>query len=218
MDALTWRMFDPLHRKAYQCIVADPPWSFKSYTVGGNRAAERHYPVMSFEDLAALPVQELAAPAGCHLFLWTTGAHLPQAIELIRAWGFKYSGVAFTWIKLKKRFSSGQLRILPTEECDLHLGLGLTTRKNSEICLLARRGNCRRYRKDVREVIMAPVRQHSRKPDEFRNRVAAYVGPEVRVVELFARSRFPEWEAWGNEIDRFDMPVTIAVPDYAAVH
>jgi N6-adenosine-specific RNA methylase IME4 len=77
-----------------------------------------------------------------------------------------------------------QLRVLPTAEMDLHVGLGLTTRKN-EFCLLGRRGNCKRQSKKVREVILAPVREHSRKPDEAYRRIMEYAdGP---YVELFAR-------------------------------
>jgi N6-adenosine-specific RNA methylase IME4 len=55
----------------------------------------------------------------------------------------------------------------------------------------------------VREIILAPVREHSRKPEEFRDRVEAYVGPDVRIAELFARSPRAGWAAWGNEVDKF---------------
>src|SRR5260370_24096485 len=104
----------------------------------------------------ALPVRELAA-RDAHLFLWVTGPCLPQAFALITAWGFRYSSVAFTWIKLRRRYDARQLRTLPTTDADLHVGLGLTTRKNAEFCLLARRGNARLIAQDVREVILSPV-------------------------------------------------------------
>jgi N6-adenosine-specific RNA methylase IME4 len=74
-------------------------------------------------------------------------------------------------------------------------------RHQTEIVLLARRGNCRRRRKDVRELILAPRREHSRKPDEFYRRVEQYCdGP---FVDLFARERRPGWHTWGDETDKF---------------
>ena len=106
--------------------------------------------------------------------------------------------MAFTWIKLKRRYDAHQLRVLPTADADLHVGLGLTTRKNAEFCLLGRRGNARRLAKDVREVVLAPVREHSRKPDEAYARVERYcAGP---YLELFARQRRPGWDSWGDEL------------------
>ncbi len=199
--------FGSLRRGHYAAIVADPPWHFRARTalqVGNwtsRRDAEKHYAVMGVEDIAALPVRELAAP-DAHLFLWTTGPCLRQSFEVIEAWGFRYSAIAFTWIKLKRSFDARQLRVLPTLESDLHVGLGLTTRKNAEFCLLARRGNARRIAKNVREVILSPVREHSRKPDEAYERVRAYcAGP---YADLFARTTRPGWDSWGVEVGKFD--------------
>ncbi|MCW5695815.1 MAG: hypothetical protein KIS96_03660 [Bauldia sp.] len=201
--------FAGLERGSYGAIVADPPWSFRAWTsldkanFPQRRDPEKHYPIMGLDGIKALPVRDLAAP-DCHLFLWVTGPMLPRAVEVIEAWGFRYSGVAFTWIKLRRSYDARQLRVTPTLESDLHVGLGLTTRKNAEFCLLARRGNCKRASKAVREVILAPVRQHSRKPEEFRRRVEQYVGPDVRIAELFARESRPGWATWGLESAKFD--------------
>jgi N6-adenosine-specific RNA methylase IME4 len=156
---------------------------------------------MGIEDIKAMPVQALASPEGCHLFLWATGPCLPLAFDVIEAWGFRYSSVAFTWVKLKRSYQLQQLSTLPLVERDLHVGLGLTTRKNVEFCLLARRGNARREARDVREVILSPVREHSRKPDEFFERVERYaIGP---YVELFSRQERSGWCSWGNEQGKF---------------
>lgn len=199
--------FGTLERQAFGCIVADPPWRFKSRTAlqmknfESRRDAEKHYAVLPLEEIAALPVKELSTPSGCHLFLWTTGPMLPSAIEIMSAWGFKYSSVAFTWVKLRRSYDAAQLRILPSAESDLHVGLGLTTRKNCEFVLLGRRGNCKRMAKNIREVIMTPVREHSRKPDEMFSRVERYCsGP---YVELFSREARLGWEQWGNETTKF---------------
>jgi N6-adenosine-specific RNA methylase IME4 len=104
-------------------------------------------------------------------------------------------------VKLRRGLDPNQLRWWLTES-DLQTGLGLTTRKGSEDVLLGRRGNCRRIAKDVREVILSPVREHSRKPDEFYRRVERYCdGP---YVDLFARERRPGWSVWGDQIDWFN--------------
>jgi len=199
--------FSEFRGNHYGAIVADPPWAFRSFTSvqkpGSEWRAEVHYPTMSVERISSLPVKDLAH-RDCHLFLWTTGPHLPTALDVMRAWGFKYSGVAFTWIKFKRKHNANQLTVLPTADGDLHVGLGYTTRKNAEFCLLGRRGSARRAARDVREVILSPVREHSRKPEEFRERVNRYVGPGVPIIELFARSQYPDWAAWGNEINRFN--------------
>jgi N6-adenosine-specific RNA methylase IME4 len=137
-----------------------------------------------------------------HLFIWTTGPCLRHTFDVMEAWGFRYSAVAFTWVKLKRSFDARQLRVLPTLESDLHVGLGLTTRKNAEFCLLGRRGNAKRNAKDVREIILSPLREHSRKPEEARERIERYCdGP---YLELFARSQRGGWDAWGNQTDKFE--------------
>lgn len=201
--------FGDLPRKYFGAIMADPPWHFRAYTKldktnwSSRRDAEKHYAVMGREDICSLPVGDLAAK-DAHLFLWTTGPCLPFAFDVMKAWGFRYSGIAFTWVKLKKSHNQLQLRVLPTAADDLFTGLGMTTRKNAEFCLLARRGNARRLARDVREIILSPVREHSRKPDETYSRIERYcAGP---YCELFARQPWPNWSAWGNETGKFAEP------------
>lgn len=200
-------IFSDLQRGHFKAILADPPWHFKARTAlqtenfNSRRDAEKHYAVMGLDQIKAMPVKDLAAK-DAHLFIWTTGPCLQQTFEVIEAWGFRYSAVAFTWVKLKRSFDALQLRVLPTLESDLHVGLGLTTRKNAEFCLLARRGNARREAKNVREIILSPVREHSRKPDEVYSRVQRYcTGP---YLELFGRQSRPGWDVWGNEATKFD--------------
>lgn len=191
----------------FRCIYADPPWHFRARTAlqtrnfESARDAEKHYPTMGLDDIMALPVRSLAA-RDAHLFIWTTGPCLRQTFDVIEAWGFRYSAVAFTWVKLKRSFNAMQLRVLPSIESDLHVGLGMTTRKNAEFCLLARRGSARRNAKDVREIIMSPVREHSRKPDEAAARIERYCdGP---YLEMFARAPRPGWTVWGNQTNKFE--------------
>lgn len=196
-------LMDGLPLARFGCIAVDPPWFYKTHTpVISTRDPRHHYKggVMSLKDIAALPVGDVGAP-DCHLFLWVTGPFLEKAFGIIKAWGFRYSGVAFTWIKLKKSHDAHQLRILPTADGDFHVGMGYTTRKNTEFVLLARRGNAKRIAKDVRELIIAPRREHSRKPDEAYSRIESYAaGP---YLELFGREQRPGWTVRGDEAHKF---------------
>lgn len=199
-------LLEGLQARHYGVILADPPWYFKSYAEcvdpkGGDRHVERHYQTMKLPEIKALPVSDFAAKSGCHLFLWATGPCLPQALAVIDAWGFKYSGIAFTWIKLKKTFNPDQLRVLPSLDADFHVGLGFTTRKNAEFCLLARRGNAKRNAKNIRELIISPRREHSRKPEESYERIERYAdGP---FLELFGRSQRSNWTVRGDQAEKF---------------
>jgi N6-adenosine-specific RNA methylase IME4 len=198
-------MDDPLSGlpdKHFACVYVDPPWRFRTYTPAspGNRAPENHYGVMTIEGLRALPVKRIAAP-DAHLFMWTTMPMLEQSFGVLHAWGFAYSSCAFVWLKLRRSFNSRQLRMVSDLAGDMHTGLGLTTRKNAELCLLGRRGSPKRLAKDVREVIVAPVREHSRKPDEAIERIERYCpGPRV---ELFARTSRAGWTSWGRDVGMF---------------
>jgi N6-adenosine-specific RNA methylase IME4 len=186
----------------FSCLVADVPLQFSSNSPSRpGRNAMRHYRCLSAEELSTLPVGDIAAP-DAWLFFWATGPCLPQAFSIIAAWGFKYSGSGFVWIKLRRAYDTNQLRLVSIAEADLHTGLGHTTRKNAEFCLLARRGRPQRLAADVREVVLEPVREHSRKPTEVYRRIERFcAGPRI---ELFARERRPGWVSWGDEIDRFD--------------
>lgn len=186
----------------YGAILADPPWSFKTYSAKGEgRSAVQHYNTMDLEAIKALPVSQWAAP-DCALFMWITFPTLPQALDVMRAWGFEFKTVAFLWTKTNKRHDGG-----PAARGDFFMGLGYWTRANGEACLLGTRGKPTRLARDVRQLIVSPVREHSRKPDEVRGRIQRLVpGP---YLEMFARQRAPGWDAWGNEVDRFE-PICVA--------
>ena len=130
---------------------------------------------------------ELAAPDSA-LFLWATFPQLPEALRLIQAWGFTYKSVAFVWLK-QNRKSPGWF-----------YGLGFWTRGNAEVCLLATRGHPKRQAANVHQFIISPVREHSRKPEEAREKIVALMGDLPR-VELFARQSPPGWDVWGNEVE-----------------
>ena len=142
---------------------------------------------MSIDKLCALPVETLAAKDSL-LFLWATFPMLPEALQLIRAWGFTFKTVAFVWLK--------QNRKSPT----WFYGLGYWTRGNAEICLLATRGHPKRQATNIHQFIISPVEAHSKKPDEARDKIVSLLGDLPR-VELFARQKCPGWDAWGNEVE-----------------
>jgi hypothetical protein len=121
------------------------------------------------------------------------------------AWGFRYSSVAFTWVK-----TNPKAPVLFLDHRSFHIGLGHTTRKNAEFCLLGRRGSPKRLSKAVRELIIAPRREHSRKPEEAYARIEQFcAGPRL---ELFGRQTRLGWEVWGNEATKFDAAVPGEAP------
>ena len=169
----------------YPIIYADPPWRYSAKKVQG--AAENHYPTMSIDELCALPVAELAANDSA-LFMWATFPQLPEALRLIRAWGFTYKSVAFVWLKKNRKADSW------------FYGLGFWTRANAEVCLLATKGHPKRQAADIHQFIISPIEAHSKKPDETRDKIVALMGDLPR-VELFARQTSPGWDVWGNEVE-----------------
>jgi len=149
----------PIRR--YGVIYADPPWNFKNFSEKGTgRNAVAHYKCMDFAQLIAVQPQRWAA-SDCVLFLWATDPMLPKALELIDTWGFTYKTVGFYWAKTNKR---ADLEALSQD--DFFTGLGYWSRANVEQCLLATRGSPPRMAKDVKRLVIAPRREHSRKPDE----------------------------------------------------
>jgi N6-adenosine-specific RNA methylase IME4 len=189
-------MLDGLPRKHYGAILADPPWRFEAWSGKGTaRAAENHYRTMTIDEICDMPLADLATD-DCVLFLWCCWPTLFDAMKLIDSWGFSYKTCAFSWMKAH----AGQIELFQ-DEIETIVGLGYWTRANSEPCLLATRGKPRRLNADVRQGIIAPRREHSRKPDCIHERIERLVaGP---YLELFARQRRPGWDCWGNEIDKF---------------
>ena len=172
-----------LPNKKYNIIYADPPWSYKDKSCQGNAA--QHYPLMKDADICALPIKDIATD-DCVLFMWATYPKLQEALDVIKAWGFTYKTIGFQWIK-QNRSGEGHF-----------FGLGRWTRGNTEPCLIATKGKPKRVSPCVSQLIFSPLRAHSQKPDEVRDRIVELVGDQPR-IELFARQAFPGWDCWGNE-------------------
>ncbi len=169
----------------YSIIYADPPWDHISWK-NGSRRPSLHYPVMSLDEIKNLPILEISSP-DCWLFLWATYPHIPEALEVISAWGFLYKTVAFTWVKRNKKKPSW------------FWGCGSYTRANAEICLLAKKGKVKRVSASVHSIIDSPISEHSRKPEEAKKRILELCGDLPR-IELFARRRSKGWSVFGNEV------------------
>lgn len=96
----------------YHTIYADPPWMERG---GDGRGANAHYPIMKTKEIIALApmVQELAEE-NAHLYLWATNNFLPDALEVMKVWGFRYV-TTITWVK--DRIGLGQYFRGLTEHC-----------------------------------------------------------------------------------------------------
>lgn len=188
----------------FACITADPPWHYRTWSnYNQGRATSTHYSLMEKEEIIALPVKHVAAENAL-LFLWVTNPMLQDGLDTLRAWGFDYSTVAFTWAKTSRSSN-------PTWAPKWHMGLGYWTRANSEICLLGVRGQPKRISKGVRQLLIEPVREHSRKPDIFYSSVERLcAGPRL---DLFGRQLRSGWEVRGNQVDKFQPETAQAAPE-----
>lgn len=171
----------------FDLIMADPPWSYEMYAeTGYTKSPDAHYATLSLDQIKAMPVEALAA-RDCLLWLWAVGPMLPQALEVIAAWGFTFKTQG-QWVKLTKNGKQS-------------FGTGYILRNAGEPFLIATRGAPKTSR-SVRNTIYGRVREHSRKPDEcFRE--AEKLMPEAQRIELFSRQCRSGWQVWGNETDRF---------------
>jgi N6-adenosine-specific RNA methylase IME4 len=184
----------PLPTQKYQCLVVDPPWK---YELRANDKTHRNripYPPMETEEILALPVLELCDRTGAVLWLWTTNNFMAEAYNCIKRWGMSPKTI-LTWVKT-------------TKAGGVHIGVGHWLRNATEHCIIATRGEARSFRHlrtltNQSTVLMAPRREHSRKPEVFYTLVEQLCPVENR-LELFARQRRPGWESWGNEVDKFD--------------
>ena len=168
----------------YVVIYADPPWNYNdalAYKPEGHLAgaASMHYPTMPLSDLKALPVSDLAAENSV-LFLWATCPLLEDALDLARAWGFKYKA-QFVWDKIKHN-------------------MGHYNSVRHELLLICTKGSATPENVKLFDSVQSIERtKHSEKPEEFRD-IINTLYPSGKKIELFRRGEKPNgWEVWGNE-------------------
>lgn len=175
-------MFEPLPAGPFGIILADPPWSFATWSVKGKgRSADRHYACLGLADIKALPVPALYGKHAI-LFLWTTAPMLERALDVMRAWGFAYKS-HYAWDKRR-------------------LGTGWWTRNSHELLLIGTHGRPPAPYAMHRQssVIHAAAGRHSAKPEAAQLIIESQY-PDIRKVELFARRQRPGWVTWGLEVD-----------------
>jgi N6-adenosine-specific RNA methylase IME4 len=175
----------------YKTILIDPPWPQR--TMGRYRYHSRPdaipYKTMTVEEIAALPVASLADQDECHLWLWTTNQHLPQAFGLLDAWGFKYLS-PLVWVK-------------PS-------GMGSYFVSRTQFLIFGYRGTLAMRQRFKPNVFFANALRHSQKP-ECSYQLIEEVSYEPR-IELFARKTRPNWTCLGDGIDGRD--INDALLDY----
>lgn len=181
----------------FNIIYADPPWA---YTFPGTRIKRKaDYLTMNTWEIGRLHIEKLAAD-DCTLFMWGTWPKIPDALEVMRAWGFEYKTVGFLWVKANPTENTGQMCFIPQTKLNDFMGMGMWTRSNTEFCLIGVRGKPKRQSASVKQVVYSPLLRHSEKPGEVRDLIVELMG-DIPRIELFARKKTAGWAAWGNEIE-----------------
>jgi N6-adenosine-specific RNA methylase IME4 len=185
-----------LPAKRYGVGLADPGWRFEPYSriTGMDRAADNHYATSPLEQIKALDVSSVMAKDSV-MFLWATVPMLPQALEVLAAWGFVYkSNIA--WVK--DRVGHGYWSRNKHE----HLLIGTRGRipNKHEHLLIGTRGRIPAPAPGTQwpSAIEAPIGRHSEKPLVFYDLIESYY-PTLPKLELYARAARPGWDAWGAE-------------------
>lgn len=197
----------------YSIIYADPPWSYNRSIGNGvlrKKSGEHHYKSMSISELRQIgPDIKRISRKNSALLLWATLPNLPEAIQVMEAWGFKYKTCWCTWVKSNKAGDKP------------FFGVGYYTRSNAELCLLGVRGKIASYKKLVEgeerdgnpnamsSICIEPPRQHSRKPSVVRDNIVTFFG-DVPRLELFAREQTPGWCVLGNQTSKFSEQMELA--------
>lgn len=191
--------------KKYNVVYADCPWTYENKKTGGTfeSAAENKYTLMTNEDIMNMPIHDITEK-NCILFLWVTVPLLPEGMETLKAWGFKYKTMV-TWRKI------------------MSMGMGYWFRGQCEHLLVGVKGNVKAFRQqkanffeskefELDECHQSKAGKHSQKPHYFRELISTAVEVsfnEPKKVELFARSRdglFPDyeyegWDVYGNQVN-----------------
>jgi len=209
----------------YQIILLDPPWHYNNRANHKTRfrgGVHGHYPTMTMQQIAALPVPQLAAN-DCAVLLWCTFPYLDVQIKLFQHWGFKFRTQLLTWIKLNPvgydiphddpNYSASKEYVRYSGDGLYHsvfFGVGHYAKSNAEVLLLGMRGKVKVQSDCVSSVVLAPRRRHSQKPEESYTRIETLFG-DVPRIELFARQRRVGWDTHGNDLDGRDIYESLEV-------
>lgn len=190
--------------RKFRTILADPPWQFQNRTgkVAPEHKRLNRYSTMTLEEIKALPVERAAAETA-HLYLWVPNALLPEGLEVMKAWGFRYKG-NIVWQKIRKDGGPDGR------------GVGFYFRNVTELLLFGTRGRNARTLSPGRSqvnIISTRKREHSRKPDEqYPIITSCSPGP---YLEMFARGKRDGWVIWGNQADDSYRPTWKTYPNHS---
>lgn len=211
-------------------VMIDCPWTYKTYSKKNQtRNADQHYACMKNQELLDLkPLIEAAFGSESIMGMWATSSNFPFALELLEHWGYKFATVGFYWAKLNKGFMNNfdvitntNVNVPMTQEDAImalenmfKMSMGHWTRSNVEFVIFGKKGKepINRVRADVRQLVFAPIGEHSEKPDEVNRRFEAMLkrpgGDEC--FELFARRQYKDWNCTGLELDGLDIKHALA--------
>jgi N6-adenosine-specific RNA methylase IME4 len=165
--------------KKYRIIYADPPWKYGNAMPEYVTEPQDYYLLMDTADICAMPIKDIAEENAV-LFMWTTSPHLPEALEVVKAWGFVYK-TTFVWDKIKHN-------------------MGHYNSVRHEFLLVCTRGACTPDVKKLFDSVVSIERtEHSKKPEYFREIIETIYTYGNR-IELFARQAPAGWDVFGNQI------------------
>lgn len=201
----------------YDVILMDCPWQFQTYSdKGKDRSPDKHYEVQDLNWIKSLPIKKLANPK-CVLFMWAIDPMVPEALDCMKSYGFKYVTVGFYWAKLNKSAKREAINV----DKDLFMGLGYYGRANTEtcflgevgyedqemqMCLLGRlpKGAPKRESASVRKLHFDYRREHSRKPASIHDKIDQLFGKETKKLEIFGREEREGWDIFGDQVGHFN--------------
>lgn len=177
--------------KKYDIVYADPPWKYNDKMEmkgmhGMIHGAESFYSTMNLTDIKELPISNISSENSI-LFMWVTMPFLDKAFDVMKSWGFTFKTCGFCWVKKTKKGKN-------------HLGMGHYTRGNAELCLIGIKNKKPKFNtRSLSQIVESPIRNHSQKPDEVRDKIVELCG-DIPRIELFARQHCEGWDCWGNEV------------------
>jgi N6-adenosine-specific RNA methylase IME4 len=179
-------------KKKFATVLADPPWQFLNRTgkVAPEHKRLNRYSTLSLEEIKSIPVSEIVQEPS-HLYLWVPNALLPEGLEVMKAWGFRYKA-NIVWHKIRKDGGPDGR------------GVGFYFRNTTEILLFGIRGKNARTLPPGRSkvnIIKSRKREHSRKPDESYDLIMDC--SREPFIELFARGSQAGWVSWGNQAAKY---------------
>lgn len=164
--------------KKYRIIYADPPWKYGNAMPEYVTEPQDYYLLMNTEDICAMPIKDITEKDAV-LFLWSTSPHLPEALEVAKAWGFTYK-TTFIWDKIKHN-------------------MGHYNSVRHEILLVCTKGACTPDVKRLFDSVVSEERtEHSKKPNVFRE-IIETIYTYGNKIELFARETPEGWDVFGNQ-------------------